>query len=212
MKKILSLGVAAAVVSMTAVAASAAIEPVILDEAVVGSTITVEIVANGVTVDNVQFAVEASDNLEYVSMEKPETAVYNEETGAYAWFDMNANECEDGFVFLTLTYNVVGDADEEVSVALKATDDDFAALLGEGAVAVVVDEADIIPDEPIPDEPTPDEPDDPNGGDIIVPDEPTPDEPDAGNTDTDNVPTGIALAVAPAVIAGAAIVVSKKRK
>lgn len=197
MKKILSLGVAAAVVSMTAVAASAAIEPVILDEAVVGSTITVEIVANGVTVDNVQFAVEASDNLEYVSMEKPETAAYNEETGDYAWFDMNGNECEDGFKFLTLTYNVVGDADEEVSVALKATDDDYAAMLGEAVTAEIVDNADIIPDEPTPDDP-----------DEII--EPGTEEP--GNTDTDNVPTGIALAVAPAVIAGAAIVVSKKRK
>ena len=67
MKKILSLGVAAAVLSMTAVAASATLAPVIIDDAAVaGETITVEIVATGVTTDALQGKVVASDNLTFV--------------------------------------------------------------------------------------------------------------------------------------------------
>lgn len=197
MKKILSLGVAAAVVSMTAVAASAAVEPVILDEAVAGSTITVEVVVNGDAIEDAQFTVEASDNLEFVSADAIDSGVFNE--GKFACASMNGYE--DGTVLLTLTYTV-GEGDE-ISIELTSDDAAYAAMLGEAVTAEIVDDADIIPDEPIPDEPV----------DPIVPDEPTtPDDPDAGNTDTDNVPTGIALAVAPAVIAGAAIVVSKKRK
>lgn len=214
MKKILSLGVAAAVVSMTAVAASAAIEPVILDEeVVVGSTITVEIQANEVATSDIQFTVVASDNLELVEAEADAAGIFNEETGKFAW--ASAKDCEDGFVFLTLTYNVLDTEAEDISVAIESGDEAYDDMIAEDAVeAVIVDD---VSDEPIPDEPIPDEPIEPDEPiDPIIPDEPVdpiePEEPDAGNTDTDNVPTGIALAVAPAVIAGAAIVVSKKRK
>lgn len=201
MKKILSLGVAAAVVSMTAVAASAAIEPVILDEAVAGSTITVEVVVNGDAIEDAQFTVETSDNLELVEATPDASGVYNE--GKFACASMTGYE--DGAVLLTLVYTV-GEGDE-VSVELKSDDATYAAMLGEAVTAEIVDGSEDLP--PVV------EPDDP--GDIIEPgtdepgtDEPSTDEPSTG--DEGNVPTGIALAVAPAVIAGAAIVVSKKRK
>lgn len=193
MKKILSLGVAAAVVSMTAVAASAAVEPVILDEAVAGSTITVEVVVNGDAIEDAQFTVVASENLELVEATPDASGVFNE--GKFACASMTGYE--DGAVLLTLTYTV-GEGDE-ISIELTSDDATYAAMLGEAVTAdIVAGSGDIL------------DPDDP--GEIIdpTPDEPTPDEPGTG--DESNVPTGIALAVAPAVIAGAAIVVSKKRK
>lgn len=193
MKKILSLGVAAAVVSMTAVAASAAVEPVILDEAVAGSTITVEVVVNGDAIEDAQFTVVASENLELVEATPDASGVFNE--GKFACASMTGYE--DGAVLLTLTYTV-GEGDE-ISIELTSDDATYAAMLGEAVTAdIVAGSGDIL------------DPDDP--GEIIdpTPDEPTPDEPGTG--DDSNVPTGIALAVAPAVIAGAAIVVSKKRK
>lgn len=199
MKKILSLGVAAAVVSMTAVAASAAIEPVILDEAVAGSTITVEVVVNGDAIEDAQFTVETSDNLELVEATPDASGVYNE--GKFACASMTGYE--DGAVLLTLVYTV-GEGDE-VSVELKSDDATYAAMLGEAVTAEIVDGSEDLP--PVV------EPDDPiiePGTDEPGTDEPGTDEPSTG--DEGNVPTGIALAVAPAVIAGAAIVVSKKRK
>ena len=64
MKKILSLGVAAAVVSLTAVAASAAIAPAFdTDAPVAGETLTVQVVANGMTQEATTFTVNASEGL-----------------------------------------------------------------------------------------------------------------------------------------------------
>lgn len=197
MKKILSLGVAAAVVSMTAVAASAAVEPVILDEAVAGSTITVEVVVNGDAIEDAQFTVVASENLELVEATPDASGVFNE--GKFACASMTGYE--DGAVLLTLTYTV-GEGDE-ISIELTSDDATYAAMLGEAVTAdIVAGSGDILdPDEP---------------GDIIEPgtEDPGTEEPGTEDPagDEDNVPTGIALAVAPAVIAGAAIVVSKKRK
>ncbi len=196
MKKILSLGVAAAVVSMTAVAASAAIEPAILEEAVAGQTITVEVRANDVAVSDIGFTVVASENLELVEATADANGIFNAENGKYAWAAMS--DCEPGFLFLTLTYTV-GEG-EEVSVALES--DIYADKLGDAVTATIVAGGEDIqdPDEPIIDEPIIDEP---------TTDEPTTDEP---TEDPANPDTGIALAVVPAVLAGAAIVVSKKRK
>ncbi len=202
MKKILSLGVAAAVVSMTAVAASAAIEPIILEEAVAGQTITVEVRANDIAVSDIGFTVVASDNLELVDATADAAGIFNAENGKFAWASMS--DCEPGALLLTLTYTV-GEG-EEVSVALES--DIYADALGEAATATVVAGGEDLGD--------PDE-----GGDIIV-DEPVEDGgedagdagEDAGDAgeDAGNPDTGIALAVVPAVLAGAAIVVSKKRK
>lgn len=200
MKKILSLGVAAAVVSMTAVAASAAIEPVILEEAVAGQTITVEVRANDIAVSDIGFTVVASDNLELVDATADAAGIFNAENGKFAWASMS--DCEPGALLLTLTYTV-GDG-EEVSVALES--DIYADALGEAATATIVAGGEDLGD--------PDE-----GGDDIIVDEPTTDEPTTDEPATDeptdepaNPDTGIALAVVPAVLAGAAIVVSKKRK
>ena len=222
MKKIIALGAAAAVLSLTAVAASAAIAPVMTPAApVAGDTVTVEIVANGMTQDSTAFKVVASDNLTLTAND-PGTGLFNPETGKYAWAGTAVPA--DGTVLLTLTYTVDAAADEEVTVALEAgsgaTDisaDTVAAVVVDGESTDVPDtdtiettEEEFYTSEEEPGLTTTDE------GTV---DEGTVDEGtvDEGNTDADtdnkgNPDTGIALAVVPAVLAGAAIVVAKKRK
>ena len=65
MKKILSLGAAAAVLSLTAVAASAAITPVVDGNAVAGEEVVVTVVANGLETPYATFTLEV-ENLEQV--------------------------------------------------------------------------------------------------------------------------------------------------
>ncbi len=203
MKKILSLGVAAAVLSVTAVAASAAIAPTIINDAVAGEQITVEVVATGVATNAAQFNVVASDNLTLVSSDVTTNGFAAFNNNKFAW--ANTSAPAEGEVLLTLVYDVTAAADEEISVALTPDAGFEADVDGTAAVAVVVDgETDVpaVTDEPVESTEEP----------IIVTDEPVSEEPtteDAG--ETENVPTGIALAVVPAVLAGAAIVVAKKR-
>lgn len=221
MKKIIALGAAAAVLSLTAVAASAAIAPVMTPAApVAGDTVTVEIVANGMTQDSTAFKVVASDNLTLTAND-PGTGLFNPETGKYAWAGTAVPA--DGTVLLTLTYTVDAAADEEVTVALEAgsgaTDisaDTVAAVVVDGESTDVPDTDTIETTEESYEEITSEE----EPGLTTTDEEGSVDAgtADAGNTDAGddngkgNPDTGIALAVVPAVLAGAAIVVAKKRK
>ena len=216
MKKILSLGAAAAVLSLTAVAASAAITPKFTtDAAVAGETVTVEIVAEGMTQAGTQFNVVASENLELVE------AVKGSVDGAFVEFSNNkfafaaTAPAADGTLLLTLTYTVNAAADEEVSVAL-VPDEGFVDIDAAPAVRVVVDGNTDITVEPTVEETYEETTEE--GGLTTVEDtaetEPT-DEGGEDNGETDNKGnpiTGVGLAVVPAVLAGAAIVVAKKRK
>ena len=204
MKKILSLGVAAAVLSVTAVAASAAIAPTIINDAVEGEQITVEVVATGVATNAAQFNVVASDNLTLVSSDVTTNGFAAFNNNKFAW--ANTSAPAEGEVLLTLVYDVTAAADEEISVALTPDAGFEADVDGTAAVAVVVaGEVDVpaVTEEPVVDT---DEP-------IIITEEApvTEDAPTEDAGETENVPTGIALAVVPAVLAGAAIVVAKKR-
>lgn len=208
MKKILSLGVAAAVLSVTAVAASAAIAPTIITDAVAGEEITVEVVATGVATNAAQFNVVASDNLTLVSSEVTTNGFAAFNNNKFAW--ANTAAPADGEVLLTLVYAVDAAADEEISVTLTPDAGFEADVDGTAAVAVVVGGETEVED---PTEET------------IIDTAETVDEPviiDTAETEvvvdtseesgeTENVPTGIALAVVPAILAGAAIVVAKKR-
>ena len=221
MKKIIALGAAAAVLSLTAVAASAAIAPVMTPASpVAGDTVTVEIVANGMTQDSTAFKVVASDNLTLTAND-PGTGLFNPETGKYAWAGTAVPA--DGTVLLTLTYTVDAAADEEVTVALEAgsgaTDisaDTVAAVVVDGESTDVPDTDTIETTEESYEEITSEE----EPGLTTTDEEGSVDAgtADAGNTDAGddngkgNPDTGIALAVVPAVLAGAAIVVAKKRK
>lgn len=189
MKKIFSLGIASAVLALTAVAASAGVAPVAPETAVAGETVTFDVVTTS-EVEDIQFKVEV-EGLEFVSAEPHAAGAWDEANAGFAL--ATANALAEGTTVLSLTYTVTADVDSDISFALVATDDSYADAVDSTAVTVTVVEG----DEPTADtnEPT---------------DEPT-DEP-TGETDEPNVPTGVALAVVPAVLAGAAVVVAKKRK
>lgn len=220
MKKILSLGAAAAVLSLTAVAASAAIAPTMTPATpVAGDTVTVEIVANGMTQDATTFTVKASDNLTLVDNAPVAGGLFSAETNKFAWAGTSVPA--DGTVLLTLTYTVDAAADDEVSVSL-VPDAGFEDISADAVAAVVVDGAatvdgdvtiDASSDEVSSDEVSSDD----NGG-VVSSDEGTADADKTADADNKgdngkgNPDTGIALAVVPAVLAGAAIVVAKKRK
>ena len=221
MKKILSLGAAAAVLSLTAVAASAAIAPTMTPATpVAGENVTVEIVANGMTQDATTFTVKASDNLTLVDNAPVAGGLFSAETNKFAWAGTSVPA--DGTVLLTLTYTVDAAADDEVSVSL-VPDAGFTDIAADAVAAVVVDGADTADsditvdssDETV----TTDESSDENGGVVSTEDNTADADKTADAADGDNKgdgkgnpETGIALAVVPAVLAGAAIVVAKKRK
>ncbi len=213
MKKILSLGAAAAVLSLTAVAASAAIAPTMTPASpVAGESVTVEIVANGMTQDATTFTVNASDNLTLTENAPVSGGLFNPETGKFAWAGTAVPA--DGTVLLTLTYTVDAAADEEVSVSLVA-DAGFTDISADAVAAVVVDGVDTpvtdVTTEPVTTEPV--TTDDNNGLQTTEPvSEPATVEPTVPDDGKGNPGTGVALAVVPAVLAGAAIVVAKKRK
>lgn len=215
MKKILSLGAAAAVLSLTAAVASAAIAPTFTPDApVAGDTLTVEIVANGMTQEATTFTVKASDNLTLTGSTKTESglAEFNTETNKFAW--AGSSVPADGTVLLTLTYTVDAAADEEVSVTL-VPDAGFTDISADAVAAVVVANGEDVGDTTVETVDTADtfETVDPGITDDTADTADTADTSDANNGDNKGNPdTGVALAVVPAVLAGAAIVVAKKRK
>lgn len=214
MKKILSLSAAAAVLSLTAVAASADI--VVTDNGtapVAGGEYAVDVVVDGEfpVVDGLaatQFTVVASDNLTLESSTKTNVGFseFNEERMVFTY--ANSDAPADGTVLLTLVFSVDAAAEEEVSVTIVPDENFEAGVNVEGVTTVVVDGS----GEDITDEPAPDDTDEP----IVEETEPAPIEEEtepAGDEDEDNAKTGIALAVVPAIVAGAvAVVAAKKRK
>lgn len=217
MKKILSLGAAAAVLSLTAVAASAAIAPAFSTDApVAGESVTVQIVANGMTQDATTFTVKASKGLTLTANEAVAGGLFNAETSKFAWAGTAVPA--DGTVLLTLTYTVDAAADAEVSVALTP-DAGFTDISADPVAVVVVAGSTVdVPDAPDTIEVvTTDESVEPTTDEVptVVPTtEETPKTEDTKPADDGkgNPGTGVALAVVPAVLAGAAIVVAKKRK
>lgn len=232
MKKILSLGVAAAVLSMTAVAASALVEPRFTATPVAGEEVTVEIVANGMTQEATGFTVETT-GLTYVegSYEAVAGGYFGEGTMKFAY--AAAAPAADGTLLLTLTFTVDAAADEDIAINLVPG----SGVTDVSADAVVATVVDSTPDDVTdPDDPTDVEDgegedgegedgegedgglvDDGNGEGEDGEGDATDGEGDATDGDTTddgkgNPDTGIALAVVPAVLAGAAIVVAKKRK
>ncbi|MGN1422471.1 MAG: hypothetical protein ACI4XA_03775 [Oscillospiraceae bacterium] len=233
MKKILSLGVASAVLSLTAVAASAAITPVVSDTAVEGEQIVVEVVANDFADVATQFTVAVSDNLTLVEYTKTDKgfADFNPDNMKFAW--ANTEAPADGTVLLTLVFDVNAVADEDVTVALTP-DAGFEAGVNAEVVATTVvtggetetDIETVTDSETVSDtvsETATDTETESDSNGIVDTDTATEtstatgSETDGGNggsttPDKTNPDSGIALAVVPAVLAGAAVVVAKKRK
>lgn len=217
MKKILSLGVAAAVVSLTAVAASAAIAPAFdTDAPVAGGTLTVQVVANGMTQEATTFTVNASEGLTLTANEAVTGGIFSTETNKFAWAGTAVPA--DGTVLLTLTYTVDAAADSEVSVSLTP-DAGFTDISADAVAAVVVAGASTdVPNVTVETTETVEtvetvETEQPTVIETAETDETT-ETVDTKPADDGkgNPGTGVALAVVPAVLAGAAIVVAKKRK
>ena len=203
MKKILSLGVAAAVVSLTAVAASAAIAPAFdTDAPVAGETLTVQVVANGMTQEATTFTVNASEGLTLTANEAVTGGIFSTETNKFAWAGTAVPA--DGTVLLTLTYTVDAAADSEVSVSLTP-DAGFTDISADAVAAVVVATTETVETVESTEQPTVIETAETDETTETVDTKPA----DDGKG---NPGTGVALAVVPAVLAGAAIVVAKKRK
>lgn len=213
MKKILSLGVAAAVVSLTAVAASAAIAPAFdTDAPVAGETLTVQVVANGMTQEATTFTVNASEGLTLTANEAVTGGIFSTETNKFAWAGTAVPA--DGTVLLTLTYTVDAAADSEVSVSLTP-DAGFTDISADAVAAVVVAGASTdVPNVTVETTETVETVESTEQPGVVTTDEETPATEDTKPADDGkgNPGTGVALAVVPAVLAGAAIVVAKKRK
>lgn len=187
MKKIISMGIASAVLALTAVAASADITATAADNAVNGKTVevaittTADIEAYGITL--------AADGLEFVSIDT--TDVNNVlEDGSVVLTGASLAGYKAGTVLATVTYTVTAEKDADVSVALANMTGMDDVLVN--YTAKVVDAAATDPTQP------------------TDPSDPTTDPTDP--TQPENPDTGVALAIVPAVIAGAAVVVAKKRK
>ena len=213
MKKILSLGVAAAVVSLTAVAASAAIAPAFdTDAPVAGETLTVQVVANGMTQEATTFTVNASEGLTLTANEAVTGGIFSTETNKFAWAGTAVPA--DGTVLLTLTYTVDAAADSEVSVSLTP-DAGFTDISADAVAAVVVAGASTdVPNVTVETTETVETVESTEQPGVVTTDEEKPATEDTTPADDGKgTPgTGVAQAVVPAVLAGAAIVVAKKRK
>ena len=217
MKKILSLGVAATVVSLTAVAASAAIAPAFDTDAPVaggGNLNCSAAVANGMTQEATTFTVNASEGLTLTANEAVTGGIFSTETNKFAWAGTAVPA--DGTVLLTLTYTVDAAADSEVSVSLTP-DAGFTDISADAVAAVVVAGASTdVPNvtvETTETVETVESTEQPTVIETAETDETT-ETVDTKPADDGkgNPGTGVALAVVPAVLAGAAIVVAKKRK
>lgn len=199
MKKIISMGIASAVLALTAIAASADIKATTEDKVVNGKDITVQIVTTA-KVEAFGFTVSAS-GLE-TTKEKVEAA-----TGALSNIAADGSVMVSGYnvtgwdadsVLATITYTVTAETGADIAVVLDnmpGMDDAFENL----PLKVVAEET----SEPEPSQP---ESSDPSS-------EPEPSDPGKEDPkDPESPGTGVALAVVPAVLAGAAVVVAKKRK
>lgn len=182
-----------------------------LDAPVAGETLTVQVVANGMTQEATTFTVNASEGLTLTANEAVTGGIFSTETNKFAWAGTAVPA--DGTVLLTLTYTVDAAADSEVSVSLTP-DAGFTDISADAVAAVVVAGASTdVPNVTVETTETVESTEQPTVIETAETDETT-ETVDTKPADDGkgNPGTGVALAVVPAVLAGAAIVVAKKRK
>lgn len=191
MKKIISMGIASAVLALTAIAASADMVAATADKAVAGKDITVT-VSTTAEVESFGFVVSGT-GLEVTAATATEegTAFANAlEDGTVKVGGFNVGGYKAGTVLATITFTVTGDVDTDAVVALANGEGYDEAL--QNLIVKVEAEGTTDPTDPGKEDPTDPGKEDP--------------------TDPSSPETGVALAVVPAVLAGAAVVVAKKRK
>ncbi len=197
MKKILSLGVASAVLALTAVAASAESTTtkgvkaeLASGEIATGATVIYNIVATGEGVENAQVYLEA-EGLEFVKATGANGALAQPNDEGTFLAIAATSAVADGTTIATVEYKVTAAKGDTVKFALKA-DPDFADVAVD--TTVVTDTA----------------AGEATSGDSTPSD--NSDSSDNSGSDVPNPDSGIALAIVPAVIAGAAVVVAAKKR
>ena len=202
MKKILSMGIASAVLALTAVAASAEINATTDGNAVTGDTITVAITTTE-EVKAIGFTVSAT-GLEATSanVEVTGQAIAGDaDDGSIIISGADLKGWAAGATIATITYTVTAETGADVSVALAAHNG-MEHTFGDALKLTVVEGTEQPGGDPV-------DPGTEPGGDPVDPGTEPGGEQPGGETPPE---TGVALAVVPAVLAGAAVVVAKKRK
>lgn len=210
MKKIISLGIASAVLAMTALSASAAIKVYTDDKVAEGATITVvfetdaDIPAQG----GVSFVVKATGaTVTDYAVNNTMFADFNKDNGKFVAVSMAGEKA--GAKLLTATFTVTAKEGEGISISI----DELDGMADTNVTPIVTTVA--APSDNSGSDTTPSGSDTTPSGSDTTPSgsDTTPSGSDSKPSgDNDNPNSGIALAVFPAVVAGAAVVVAKKRK
>ncbi len=206
MKKIISMGIASAVLALTAIAASADIVAV-TDKVVEGNTVKVTITTDA-ELSSFGFVVSAT-GLELVG-DPADVGLASfkvMEDGSVRFAGGYPKGWKAGDTIATLTYTVTAKAGEKVAVALSDFGDMGNVLKGTGEIEVVAEGAGESSSSESSSESTSE-----SSSESTSESTPESGESDPGTDPGANPGTGIALAVVPAVLAGAAVVVAKKRK
>lgn len=205
MKKIISLGIASAVLAMTALSASAAVTVKSTDTLTAGGTITVNFVVDTEIAANkgVQFNV-VTTGVELVGEPVNNLGMggFNKDTGMYMGLATNAAAA--GTSVLTATYTITAKAGEQVTITV-----DQNSLAGSFTDALITPITGAVEGATEPGNSGD------NSGSSSDDNSGSSSDDKSGNTgdgNNDNPPMGVALAVFPAIVAGAAVVVAKKRK
>ncbi|MGN0679282.1 MAG: hypothetical protein ACI4JS_06435 [Oscillospiraceae bacterium] len=194
MKKILSLGIASAVCAITAISVSAAPASYAVNgEVAKDKVITIDVLA-GQDVTGLAFTVDV-EGLEVQDVKSPNTsAMLNKYDAATKKFMLSAGSdvvAKAGEAICTITAKVTAEAGKTISVTLTDSTGKYTAVLPDKALTETV-----------------------KGAEESKPEESKPEEskPEGGDSGNDNPGTGVALAVVPAVLAAAGVIVAKKRK
>lgn len=199
MKKIISLGIASAVCAIVAVSASAdaVMAYDVTGEVTKGSDITIVVKATG-DVKNFIGVLETSglEVKEVVANANAQLNSVDLATGKVGLGSLTGNLAAAGETVCEIKATVTAGAGEKISFFIKGTSDKEAAKLPAEALTVEVKGAT-----------------ESNSGTSSEskPDS-KPDSSEGGNGGQTNPPTGVALAVVPAVLAAAGVIVAKKRK
>lgn len=204
MKKIISMGIASAVLALTAIAASADIKADTADKAVSGKTIKVEITTTAEITD-CGFIVSATGlEVESVDTTTVGSTIVNKvkEDGTVKIGGMAdaGKTIKAGTVLATITYTVTGATGDAIAVAIDTASQGYDDVPVNYTATVVAEETS---------DPTSSDPTSESGSESTSE---SGSESGSGEGGSDVPGTGVALAVVPAVLAGAAVVVAKKRK
>ncbi len=206
MKKIISLGIASAICAITAISASAA--PAIYDspkgEIANGEVITIDVKA-GEDLKGLAFKVE-TEGLEVQDVKNPGSFMVNTYDKATKTFMVSGGDAvvaKAGETLCTITAKVTAAAGGEIKVSLVDNSGKYTAVLPDVAYTATVKGA------TTPGTSSGTTSSGTSSGTSTGTSSGTTSKPDGG----DKIPgTGIALAVVPAVLAAAGVVVAKKRK